>query len=303
MKKTLKSDSHERIDAFLSGKMHSLTRTHIQKLIKDGSITVNNKRIKPSFKLKEGDLIQVEEKEPVGLNLTKENKPLKILYEDEYLLVVDKEAGIMVHPVGSKNKNTLVNRLLFHVKDLSGIGGVIRPGIVHRLDKDTSGLLIVAKNDEAHLKLSKMFKIHSVDRRYIALVKGKFKHLSGKIDLPLSRKIGEAKMCVAPFGKRAVTHFRVIEEIGPFSLVAVKLETGRTHQIRVHFSYLGYPVVGDRLYGGRLKEIPLNRQFLHAYEISFNHPIINKRVNVYSALPKDLREVLNMAREKWTKKG
>ncbi len=302
MEKIIKVDKAERVDIFLSEKLNNFTRTHIQRLIKSGNITVNGRRIKPSFRLEIDDEIQIRNAELKELKLKKENKPLKILYEDKYLLVVDKEAGVIVHPVGNKNENTLVNRLLFHVEDLSGIGGVRRPGIVHRLDKDTSGLLIVAKNDEAHVKLSEMFKIHSVDRRYIVLIKGKFKQHIGKIDLPLSRKIGETKMCVAPFGRRAITHFKVIEEIGPFSLVAVKLETGRTHQIRVHFSYLGHPVVGDVLYGGKLKEIPLKRQFMHAYEISFNHPIINDRITVYSMLPDELRKILDLVRRKWKKR-
>ncbi len=303
MGKTLKATYSERLDLFLSEELENFSRAHIQKLIKEGKVSVNGFSIKPSFKLSVGDIIRIEDEELKELNLKKENKPLKILYEDKYLLVVDKEAGVTVHPVGSKNENTLVNRLLFNIKDLSGIGGVIRPGIVHRIDKNTSGLLIVAKNDEAHLKLSEMLKLHAVDRRYIALVKGNFLTKSGKIDLPISRKKGEIKMCIAPFGKRALTHFKVIEKIGKeFSLVAVRLETGRTHQIRVHFSYLGHPVVGDSLYGGMIKSIPLKRQFLHAYEISFIHPIMGKRINVYSVLPEELRKILDLVRKKWKKK-
>ena len=271
-------------------------------MIQQGIVKVNGKVVEQSYKLKIGETVEVGEFIAKETKLKKEDKPLKILYEDKYLLVVDKEAGVTVHPVGSKNTNTLVNRLLFHIKDLSAISGTIRPGIVHRLDKDTSGVLIVAKEDKAHLKLSEMLKKHDIDRRYIALVKGKLDVRQGKIDIPIDRIKGETKMKVSPMGRRAITHFKVLEEIGPYTLVAVRLETGRTHQIRVHFSYLGHPVVGDPLYGGRDRDVKLNRQFLHAYEISFIHPIINKRITVYSHLPDDLMEVLKELREKWKKK-
>jgi 23S rRNA pseudouridine1911/1915/1917 synthase len=301
MAKILKSDSHERIDIFLAKKL-SKTRSFVQKMIRQGIVKVNGKVVEQSYKLKIGDTVELGEFIPEKTDLKAEDKPLKILYEDKYLLVVDKEAGVTVHPVGSKNTNTLVNRLLFYIKDLSAISGTIRPGIVHRLDKDTSGVLIVAKNNEAHLKLSEMLKKHDIDRRYIALIKGLLDVKHGKIDIPLGRVKGETKMKVSPLGRRAITHFRVIEEIGPYSLVAVRLETGRTHQIRVHFSYIGHPVVGDSLYGGRVKEIPLKRQFLHAYEISFVHPIMKKKITVYSHLPDDLMMVLEELRDKWKKK-
>lgn len=303
MTKRIVSDKSERIDKFLSENL-SYTRAFVQKLIKSGKVSVNGKIVlKPSVKLRSGDVVEAEEMENKPLEIEKENKPLKILYEDKYLLVIDKPAGLTVHPVGSKNTDTLVNRLLYHVKDLSGIGGVIRPGIVHRLDKDTSGVLIVAKCDEAHQKLSEMLKTHEIDRRYIALVKGVPKPEKGVIDVPMDRKNGTTKMTVSPMGRRAVTHYRVIEKMGnAFSLVAVKLETGRTHQIRVHLSYIGHPVAGDPVYGGGTKDAELRRQFLHAYEISFIHPIIGKRITVYSMLPVELREVLNKVRKKWKKR-
>jgi len=301
MAKILKSDSQERVDRFLSKKLDK-TRSFVQKMIKQGIVKVNGKVVEQSYKLKAGEVVEVGEFVPQDTTLKKENKPLKILYEDKYLLVVDKEAGVTVHPVGSKNTNTLVNRLLFHIKDLSAISGVVRPGIVHRLDKDTSGVLIVAKEDKTHLKLSEMLKKHDIDRRYLALVKGRLNVKQGKIDIPIDRIRGETKMAVSPMGRRAVTHFRVLEEIGPYTLVAVRLETGRTHQIRVHFSYLGHPIVGDSLYGGRVSDIHLNRQFLHAYEISFIHPIIDNRITVYSHLPDDLMNVLKELRTKWKRK-
>ncbi len=301
MAKTLKSDSQERIDRFLSRKLNK-TRSFVQKMIRQGIVKVDGKVVEQSYKLKIGETVEVGEFVPQSSTLEREDKPIKILYEDKYLLVVDKEAGVTVHPVGSKNTNTLVNRLLFHIKDLSAISGTIRPGIVHRLDKDTSGVLIVAKEDKTHLKLSEMLKRHDIDRRYIALVKGKLDVKRGKIDIPIGRIKGETKMKVSPMGRRAVTHFKVLEAIGPYTLVAVRLETGRTHQIRVHFSYFGHPIVGDSLYGGRDRDVRLNRQFLHAYEISFIHPIINKRITVYSHLPDDLSEVLKELREKWKKR-
>jgi len=299
----LRASKRERIDIFLSEKLE-YTRSYLQRLIKEGYITVNGETVKSSYVLKKNDLIKIEEKPPVKLNLLKENKPLKIIYQDEYLAVVDKEAGIIVHPVGGKRENTLVNRLLFHLSDISEIGGVIRPGIVHRLDKDTSGLLVVAKTNEAHLKLSELLKTHRIERKYIALLKGHLDNRKGTINLPIDRKGGgEIKMQVSPFGRRAITHYRVIEEIGPYTLVSVKLETGRTHQIRVHFAYIGHPVAQDHLYGGKVSEdITLSRQFLHAYEISFIHPIIGKRIIVYSMLPDDLQEALRELRDKWKKK-
>ncbi len=303
MEKILTADKKERLDKFLSENL-SYTRSFIQKIIKKGVVKVNGSPVlKPSFKLNTGDKVQVGEIKNEPLHIKKENKPLKILYEDKYLLVVDKPAGLTVHPVGSKNTDTLVNRLLFHAKDLSGIGGVIRPGIVHRLDRDTSGVLIVAKNDEAHQKLSEMLKRHDINRRYLALVKGVPDPETGTIDLPIARKPGTTRMFVSPSGRRAITHYRVVERMSSaFSLVMLKLETGRTHQIRVHLSYIGHPVVGDSVYGGKVKEPQINRHFLHAYEISFIHPIIGTRITVYSMLPKELKETLNTVRRLWKKK-
>lgn len=302
MTERIVSDKSERIDKFLSEKL-PYTRAFVQKLIKEGKVTVNGRCVKPSAKLRPGDVVKVGEIENVPLKIEKENKPLTILYEDKHLLVVDKPAGLTVHPVGRKNTDTLVNRLLYHVKDLSGIGGVIRPGIVHRLDRDTSGVLIVAKDDESHHKLSEMLKTHSIDRRYIALVRGVPKPDRGIIDVPIGRKNGTTKMTVSPSGRRAITHYKVVERIGnAFSVVVLKLETGRTHQIRVHLSYIGHPVVGDPLYGGRVNEVQISRQFLHAYEISFIHPIIGKKITVYSMLPEELTEILNKVREKWKKR-
>lgn len=302
MEKLFKVDHQERLDIFLTDKTKK-SRSHIQKLIKEGNITVNEKNVKPSHLLKIGDLVLMEEPEPQKLNLKSENKPLKIVYEDKFLAIIDKEAGLTVHPAGNKIDDTLVNRLLFHIKDLSNIGGILRPGIVHRLDKNTSGLMVVAKNEESHIKLSEMLKEHKIKRKYITLIKGKIKEKTGTIDLPIKRKKGETKMKISVFGKRAITHYKKLEEIGIFTLLEIKLETGRTHQIRTHFSYIGHPIVGDQVYGGKVKEVPLDRQFLHSYEISFKHPIIGKEIKAYSMLPNDLLKTLKILRKKWKKIG
>ncbi|MGB9694952.1 MAG: RluA family pseudouridine synthase [Caldisericaceae bacterium] len=303
MENTFEADNSERLDLFLVEKSGK-SRSSVQKLVRQGFVAVNGRIItKSSFLIKSGDVISYKEPELVALSLEKDEHPIKIVYEDKYLLIVDKEAGLTVHPVGSRVSNTLVNRLLFSVKDLSGIGGTMRPGIVHRLDKDTSGLMVVAKNDEAHIKLSRMLKEHQIKRKYIALVKGNFKERTGTINLPIKRKQGETKMTISVLGREAITHYRVLESIGPYSLMQVELETGRTHQIRVHFSHIGHPLVGDQLYGGKNPpEITLKRQFLHSYEISFRHPIIGNKVLRFSCLPYDLVDTLRVIRKKWKNK-
>jgi len=303
MENTFEVDSSGRLDQFLATQTKK-SRSFVQKLIKGSYVSVNNKVIaKPSHALKPGDKVSYLELKPVELSIEKDDRPIHIVYEDQYLLIVDKEAGLTVHPVGKKVQGTLVNRLLYSVKDLSGIGGVMRPGIVHRLDKDTSGLMVVAKNDEAHMQLSQMLKEHSIKRKYLALVKGNFKERKGTINLPIKRKQGETKMTISVRGREAITHYRVIDTIGPYSLLDVELETGRTHQIRVHFSHIGHPLVGDQMYGSKnTKELALERQFLHSYEISFIHPIIKKRIFAVSYLPQDLIKTLRVVREQWKSK-
>lgn len=301
MEKTFRVEKSMRLDIFLANKT-SKSRSYIKKLIKEGKVSIKNIIVvKPSFILENGDFIKIQELEPKKLHLQSENKPLEIVYEDDYLLIINKEAGLTVHPVGNKIEGTLVNRLLFHIKNLSNIGGVLRPGIVHRLDKDTSGLMVVAKTEEAHIKLSEMLKEHKIKRKYLALVKGKIKEKNGTINLPIKRKSGETKMTISAFGRRAVTHYKKLDEIGPFTLLEIRLETGRTHQIRTHLSYIGHPIVGDLVYGGKTKELPLKRQFLHSYEISFNHPIIEKEIKAFSMLTFDLLNTLHILREKWKK--
>lgn len=288
----LKVDSSQRLDTFLKARL-AKSRNSLQRIIREGYVSVNRKVVsKPSFVVNPGDEVLFNEPQTKKSTLQPENKPLSVVYENDHLLIIDKEAGLTVHPVGSKLSGTLVNRLLYHVKDLSGIGGIIRPGIVHRLDKETSGLMIVAKTDVAHARLSEMLKYHTINRNYIALVKGRIKEKSGTISLPLKRKTGEVKMKVSVSGKNAITHFKVLERFDDYTLLDIRLETGRTHQIRVHLAHIGHPLVGDRVYGGKDKNISLERHFLHSYKISFIDPITGKLVAAYSKVPGELLEVL-----------
>lgn len=302
MENRFKVEEAGRLDKVVESKLE-YSRNYLQTLIKEGFVSVNGKQVlKPSFKVKPGDEIVIKEKEKEAPEITYENKDLKIVYEDQYLVIIDKEAHLTVHPVGSKTKDTLVNRLLYHIKDLSTIGGTLRPGIVHRLDRDTSGLMIVAKEDTTHKLLSDMLKNHEIEKKYICLVKGNLKEKWGTINLPIKRIPGTTKMKISVYGRSAITHYKLIETIGPYSLLSVKIETGRTHQIRVHMAHIGHPIVGDTLYGKADKNIKIDRQFLHSYEISFKHPIINKNMRFFSMLPKELKVVLDDLRMKWKKK-
>ena len=302
MDRKYKATTEERLDKVLETLIEK-SRSYIQTLIKEGYVSVNGTiTTKPSTKLRKGDVIEVKEKLETPITVEKEDKPLNILYEDQYLIVIDKEANLTVHPAGKNTTGTLVNRLLSHTENLSQLGGITRQGIVHRLDKDTSGVMLVAKDDETHKKLSEMFKNHEIKRKYISLVKGNFKEKRGTIDIGIKRIENSTKMKVSALGKPAITHYKVLETIGPYTLLQVELETGRTHQIRVHMAYIGHPVVGDPLYGKKDKNIPLERQFLHSYEIRFNHPIIGKDMRFVSMLPRDLRAFLKELREKWKKK-
>ncbi|MGN1036730.1 MAG: RluA family pseudouridine synthase, partial [Ruminococcus sp.] len=243
-----KSDTGQRIDKYISENTENLTRSAIQNLIEKGKITVNGKAVSKNYKLRDGDNIEIEIPEPEILDVKPENIPLDIIYEDSDLLVVNKPKGMVVHPAHGNYNGTLVNALLYHCKDsLSGINGVIRPGIVHRIDKNTSGLLIVAKNDISHVKLSEQIKAHSFTREYEAIACGYFKDKSGTVDAPIGRHhTDRKKMCVTyENSKNAVTHYEVIKQYGGYAHVRLRLETGRTHQIRVHLSYINHPVLGD----------------------------------------------------------
>lgn len=276
----------ERIDKYLAQRVGDLTRSAISSLISSGKVTVNGTAVSKNYKLKNSDIVEITVPEPVEYEAKAENIPLDIVYEDESLLVVNKPKGMVVHPAAGNYEGTLVNALLYHCRDsLSGINGVMRPGIVHRIDKNTSGLLIVAKTDFAHRGLAEQIKEHSFSREYEAVVCGKFKTQYGTVDAPIGRHhTDRKKMCVTEKNSRnAVTHYRVLEEFRNYSHIACKLETGRTHQIRVHMAYLGHPVAGDDVYGKPLSDF--EGQCLHAKKIGFVHPVTEKYMEFDSSLP------------------
>lgn len=285
------SEEGKRLDLYIAERTE-LTRTRIQQLIKDGNINVNNKKSKPSYKVEKNDFIEMIIPDEKEIDLVPENINIKILYEDSDIAVIDKEAGIVVHPSHGHESGTLVNAVMYHIKDLSGINGEIRPGIVHRLDKDTSGLLIIAKNDTAHLRLSEMFGSSGIRKTYIAILKGKINKESGKLETLIGRDPKDRKKMavVKTNGKTAITYFQVLDKNEKFSLVKVNIQTGRTHQIRVHMKYLGYPVLGDSVYG-RDKKIA-GRQMLHAYKLEFLHPVTQKAMKIISELPQDFEKAL-----------
>lgn len=278
----------ERIDKFLSVLVSDCSRNSIQKLIEQGNVTINGIAVNKKYKVNTDDEIMLVTGELKPLDAEPENIPLDIVYEDDDLLVVNKPRGMVVHPAPGNYTGTLVNALLYHCKDsLSGINGVLRPGIVHRIDKDTSGLLIVAKNDKAHIGLAEQIKEHSFTREYNAVICGHLKEQEGTVNAPIGRNPKDRKkMCVTmQNSKTAVTHYSVIEEYNGYSHISLKLETGRTHQIRVHMAHLGHPVAGDLVYGHDKKSAELNGQCLHAIKIGFVHPIKNEYMEFSSDLP------------------
>lgn len=283
-----------RIDKWVSEKNCDISRSMLQKLISEQKITVNGKSAAKSYLVKEGDIIEIDVPEPVELDVVPENIPIEIVYQDEYLLVVNKPKGMVVHPAAGNYSGTLVNALLYHCKgQLSSINGVIRPGIVHRIDKNTSGLLIVAKTDKAHIGLAEQIKAHTFTREYHAVVCERLKSPTGIIEAPIGRHpIDRKKMCVTEKNsKEAKTEYTVLEEFNNHSYVKLKLFTGRTHQIRVHMAYIGHPVVGDDVYGKPSKYC--EGQCLHAKKIGFVHPIDGKYYEFDSELPDYFKFVLN----------
>ncbi len=278
----------ERIDKVICAALSETSRSAVQKIIDEGGVSVGSAVITKNYKVRSGDMIKVIIPEARELSVEAENIPLDIRYEDSDLLVVNKPKGMVVHPAAGNYEGTLVNALLYHCKDsLSGINGVIRPGIVHRIDKDTSGLLIVAKNDMAHISLAEQIKVHSFTREYQSVVYGKMKNESGTVDAPIGRHpVDRKKMAVTPKNsKNAVTHYNVISEYKDFTHLNLRLETGRTHQIRVHMSYIGHPVAGDPVYGPKKVIEYLSGQCLHAGLIGFRHPRTNEYIEIKSELP------------------
>ncbi|MBE3126796.1 MAG: RluA family pseudouridine synthase [Candidatus Atribacteria bacterium] len=285
-----------RIDLYLTQKEICPSRSQIRNLIVQGQIRVNSTPVKPSYILKNGDRINIALPEQKELQIKAEAIPLDIVYEDEYLVVVNKPADMIVHPAGKICSGTLVNALLYHCQDsLSGIGGVIRPGIVHRLDKDTSGLIVSAKNDFAHLDLSRQIKDHQVTKKYLALVHGNMKDDSGIIDAPIGRSLKNRKKMAVTEGKsrEAITQFQVLKRFSGYTLVEAVLRTGRTHQLRVHLAFIGYPIVGDQLYGQRKQGLNINRQALHSHILGFVHPSSKKYMEFSAPLPQDMQELID----------
>lgn len=294
----MEADKEEgRFDSFLARLLPDLTRSYLRKAILAGDFTVNGSRVKAGALVHPGDVIAGEIPEPKPISAEPQDIPIDIIYEDHDLLVVNKPRGLVTHPAAGSPDGTLVNALLYHTQDLSGIGGELRPGIVHRLDKDTSGLLVVAKNDFSHRILSEALQAHHFSKRYLALVQGDMRQESGTIDAPLARSRRDyRKMTVDPAGRPAVTHWKVKERFGKYTLLEIDLETGRTHQIRVHMRHAGHPVAGDPLYGAEEDPLHLNGQFLHAGQLCFDHPANLERMCFEAPLPESLEAVLKKIR-------
>lgn len=288
----LEQEKSERIDKIISGLNPDWSRTQVQQWIKDGQALVNGKSVKTNYKCNVNDQIEITIPEPEILDVVPEEMDLDIYYEDEDVIVVNKPKGMVVHPAAGHLTGTLVNGLMAHCKDLSGINGVLRPGIVHRIDKDTSGLLMVAKNDLAHECLVNQLVEKSVTRKYLAVVHGNIAHDYGTIDAPIGRDPKDRQsMTVVDNGKHAVTHFHVLERYKDFSLVECRLETGRTHQIRVHMKYIGYPLAGDPKYGPR-KTLDLDGQALHAAVLGFKLPRTGEFLEFEAPLPKAFEQLI-----------
>ena len=295
MEKIIAEMENVRLDAYIAQKCENLSRTMIQKLIEDGEILVNGQEKKISYKTKQGDVIEIHIPEAKEINLKAQDIPLDIVYEDDDIIVVNKPKGMVVHPANGNPDGTLVNAVMSLCKgSLSGIGGEIRPGIVHRLDKDTSGLIIIAKNDVAHINLSKQIKDRRVKKIYIALVKGNVSENEATVNMPIGRSTKDRKkMAVRKDGKEAITHFKVLKRYGKYTLLELKIDTGRTHQIRVHMAEIGHPVVGDMIYSNGKNEFGVEGQMLHAKSLDFQHPVTGKQIHLEAELPKYFEEILS----------
>lgn len=291
--------SGERIDKFLSEELDSLSRSYIQKLVKDGEVRVNGNAVKANYKVNINDSIEVNIPEPEEPDILPENIPLDVLYEDDDVLIVNKPKGMVVHPAPGHYSHTLVNAVLYHCKDqLSGINGVMRPGIVHRIDMDTTGSLLICKNDAAHQILAEELKEHSITRRYHAIVHGNLKVDEGTVDAPIGRHpVDRKKMSTKSIhGRRAVTHYKVLERFGNYTYIECELETGRTHQIRVHMASIGHPILGDQVYGPAKCPFRLQGQTLHAKILGFRHPSTGDYMEFDAPLPEYFQKLLRQLR-------
>ena len=284
-----------RLDKAVSMKDESLSRVAVQRMIDEENILINGKPTKTSYKLKLNDIVTIIKEQPKEVEIKAEEIPLDVIYEDKDILVVNKQKGLVVHPGNGNPDGTLVNAIMARCKDsLSGIGGEIRPGIVHRIDKDTSGLLIIAKNDVSHINVSEQIKNHEVKKTYIALVRGIVKENQATINMPIARSEKDrTKMAVSKKGKEAITHITVLERFDGFTLLEVNIETGRTHQIRVHLAQIGYPIVGDFVYSNGRNPFGVEGQMLHSAKLDFVHPTTGEKMHLEAKLPEYFEEVLN----------
>ena len=289
----------KRLDLFVISVIKDLSRMNAKRLIEDGNVKVNSKNSKVSYKVQNGDIIEIHIPEAKQLDLKAQEIPIEVVYEDSDIIVVNKPKGLVVHPANGNWDGTLVNAVMAICKDsLSGIGGEVRPGIVHRLDKDTSGLLIIAKNDKAHINMSNEIKNREVKKVYIALVRGIVAENEATINMPIGRSNKDRKkMAVVKNGKEAITHFKVIKRFDKYTLLEVKIDTGRTHQIRVHLSEIGHPVVGDEIYSNGKNEFGVHGQLLHAKSLDFKHPITGKDMHLEAELPVEFKNVLKKLEE------
>lgn len=295
-----KEEEGDRIDSYLAKQEEVLSRAIVQRLMEEEKILVNDKKVKPSYKIQENDRIEMQEEKAKEIELKAQGIPVEVLYEDQDIIVVNKPKGMVVHPGNGNLDGTLVNSLMAICKDsLSGIGGEIRPGIVHRLDKDTSGVLVVAKNDKSHICLSEQIKNHEVEKVYIALVRGMVKENEATIHMPIGRSTRDRKkMAVTKNGKEAITHFKVLErfQLHNCTLLEVRIETGRTHQIRVHLTQIGYPIIGDTVYSNGKNEWGIEGQCLHAKSLKFKHPVTGKEMLLEAELPEYFQTILTEMR-------
>jgi 23S rRNA pseudouridine1911/1915/1917 synthase len=293
-------EDNERLDTYIADELDEISRTYIQKLIKENLVLVNGKTMKARYLVKEGDYIRIELPQPKKLEINAENIPIDIVYEDEDVVIVNKSQGMVVHPAPGNYNGTLVNALLYHIDSLSSINGIIRPGIVHRLDKDTSGLLIIAKNDVSHKILSEELKERKIKRVYIALAHGIIKNDEGTVNAPIGRhSVDRKKMTVTDKNsKEAITHYKVLKRFNNYTFVELSLETGRTHQIRVHLAHINHPIVGDPVYSKGKNEFNLNTQLLHAKKLGFIHPTKKEYMEFQADSPENFKKVMNILENK-----